>query len=155
MGLSRRMSLSHTWYNVKHVRNRMLVRKGHYSECGGFSSLVELGYRNQVQALSLELSSLFTQVYTSFGSSSLKSVRWLYHLLKPGVPSRTPPPTEAHLRQLPDPAPGTSSFSPAPNSFPFPCCQEPWKAPAFHRDHTSRLEEEWEATKRQSSSKAD
>lgn len=48
---------------------------------------------------------LFAQVYTSYGSSSLKRVRWLRYLFKPGVP-----PTKAHLRQLPHPGPGTDSL---------------------------------------------
>lgn len=93
--------------------------------------------------------SLFVGPNSHLSLDLLKRVRWLHHLLKPGIPSRTLPPTKARLRPLSHPR----LFICSTRSFPLAHCQDPWKAPSFHRDHL-QVPGGWEATKGQSWSEA-
>lgn len=71
-------------------------------------------------SVSRTFSCLSARVHTSLRSSSLKRVSWLHHLLKPGIPSRTPPPRGPPEAAAP-PRPRADSLS-STSFLPTPCC---------------------------------
>lgn len=132
------MSLSYIWHRVRHVfHSSETLCWLHYSECGRSLQSLERGVQKpHAGSVSRTFSCLSARVHTSLGSSSLKRVRWLQHLLKSGIPSRTPPPRgPPEAAAPPGPMGGLSRQHQLP--------AHSLSSPPSHRDLASSSEWQW------------